>query len=337
MKKLLLLTTLPLIAFLYSFAGIEKGTSGYERAVSDTVKVNAGAAKAGFKDLFEGQSAESGFVNVKLNPKAVSFVQDYMEVYSNKLNNMKSWGKPYFDLIEGVLSAHNLPTELKYLSVIESELKTSATSWVGAAGPWQLMPQTARELGLRVTKKTDERRDYKKSTQAAARYLNALYNEFNDWLLVVAAYNGGPGNVNQAIRKSGSRNFWVLQNYLPAESRNHVKKFIATHYIMEGDGSVTTMTKAERANYTQPAGDVAIATAGVESTTVSGKFTSAAIAQTIGMDLGAFARLNPNFDKQIAQNGQYDLRLPADKMSTFSENRNIILEQSVKSMLMASR
>jgi membrane-bound lytic murein transglycosylase D len=339
MKKLLLLTTLPLIAFLYSFAGIGKGTSGYQHADSDTVKMSAAASKAGFKDLFEeSKSGDNGFFNVKLNPKAVSFVQDYMDVYSNKLNNMKSWGKPYFDLIEGVLTEHNLPTELKYLSVIESELKTSATSWVGAAGPWQLMPQTARELGLRVSKKTDERRDYKKSTQAAARYLNALYNEFNDWLLVVAAYNGGPGNVNQAIRKSGSRNFWVLQNYLPAESRNHVKKFIATHYIMEGDGGVTTMTRNERADYAQNASYVQpAAAAGVETTAVSGKYTSMAIAQALGMDMSAFSRLNPNFDKQLAQNGRYDLRLPADKMSLFAESRNAILEQSVKAMLMASR
>ena len=66
---------------------------------------------------------------------------------------------------------------------------------------------------------------------------------YGDWLLVIAAYNGGPGNVNTAIKKSGSRDFWTLQNYLPAESRNHVKKFIATHYIMEGQGGITTAYK----------------------------------------------------------------------------------------------
>lgn len=335
MKKLLLLTTLPLVAFLYSFAGKEQGPREYDATLSDTV-VKADAPKGGFKDLFESQNADGSFFNVQLNPKAVSFVQDYMESNAGKLNNMKSWGKSYFDLIEGVLQAHNLPTELKYLAVIESDLKTSATSWVGAAGPWQLMPQTARELGLRVSKKVDERRDYTKSTNAAARYLNDLYNVFNDWLLVVAAYNGGPGNVNQAIRKSGSRNFWDLQYYLPAESRNHVKKFIATHYIMEGDGGVTTMTRTERADFAVQ-GPEPVAVAGVQTTLVSGKFTGTVIAQTLGMDAASFNKLNPTFDKQLAQNGSYELRLPADKMQAFAEARNQILEQSVRTLLMAAR
>ncbi|GAA4336145.1 lytic transglycosylase domain-containing protein [Flaviaesturariibacter amylovorans] len=338
MKKLLLLTTLPLATFLSSFAGMQGGST--ERPLNDsTIKKDLPAdPKAGFRDLFQGASAESDAYNVQLNPKAVSFVEDYIDVYTKKLNNMKSWGKPYFDLIDGVLGAHNLPTELKYLAVIESELKTSATSWVGAAGPWQFMPQTARELGLRVTRKTDERRDYKKSTVAAARYLKSLYSEFNDWLLVIAAYNGGPGNVNQAIRKSGSRNFWELQYHLPAESRNHVKKFIATHYIMEGDGSVTTMTKSERAvhaNYTSgftPAATTAAVSASGDVATerISGKFNGTVLAQMIGMDLGTFNRLNPSFDKQMAQSGTYELRLPADKMQAFQANKFGILEQSVK-------
>ncbi|RYZ75488.1 MAG: hypothetical protein EOP04_33255, partial [Proteobacteria bacterium] len=130
MKKLLLLTTLPLVAFLSSFAGKDQGPRDPERSLNDsTVKESIAAPKGGFKDLFDGQNADGSFFNVQLNPKAVSFVQDYMEIYSDKLNNMKSWGKSYFDLIEGVLASRNLPTELKYLAVIESELKTSATSW----------------------------------------------------------------------------------------------------------------------------------------------------------------------------------------------------------------
>ncbi len=105
------------------------------------------------------------------------------------------------------------------------------------------MPATARILGLKVNRSHDERTDYFKSTHAAAKYLKDLYTEFGDWLLVIAAYNGGPGNVYSAIRKSGSRNFWNLQYYLPAESRTHVKKFIGTHYIFEGQGRVTTLNQ----------------------------------------------------------------------------------------------
>jgi hypothetical protein len=111
------------------------------------------------------------------------------------------------------------------------------------------MPETAQVLGLKVNRRCDERSNYYKSTIAAAKYLRDLYTLFDDWLLVLAAYNGGPKPVYTAIQKSGSRNFWVLQGYLPAESREHVKKFIATHYFFEGRGSVTTLTKSENAAY----------------------------------------------------------------------------------------
>src|SRR5664279_6588418 len=111
------------------------------------------------------------------------------------------------------------------------------------------MPETAHVLGLKVNRHCDERSNYYKSTIAAAKYLKDLYRLFDDWLLVLAAYNGGPKPVYTAIQKSGSRNFWVLQNYLPAESREHVKKFIATHYYFEGRGSETTLTKAENIEF----------------------------------------------------------------------------------------
>jgi membrane-bound lytic murein transglycosylase D len=133
--------------------------------------------------------------------------------------------------------------------VIESELNTKALSHVGARGAWQLMPGTARLLSLKITKKYDERTHFYKSTVAAAKYLRDLHSIFNDWLLVIASYNSGPGKVFDAIKKSGSRNFWKLQYFLPAETRGHVKRFIATHYYFEGKGSVTTLTREEVISY----------------------------------------------------------------------------------------
>jgi membrane-bound lytic murein transglycosylase D len=161
------------------------------------------------------------------------------------LTKVKERSEKHFPMMDSVFNKYNLPVELKYLAVIESELKPSATSNVGAKGPWQFMPETAKLLGLKVTAHYDERVNYRKSTKAAAIYLKDLHREFGDWLLVLAAYNSGPGPVYAAIKKSGSRNFWKLQNYLPAESRDHVKKFIATHYYFEGQGGITTLTKAE--------------------------------------------------------------------------------------------
>jgi membrane-bound lytic murein transglycosylase D len=332
MNKLLLLAT---SLFCFTLQGYSTGIPG--KGGASTIKISKDSSikeqpadpKNGFKDLFEA-GTDNG-VRTKLNPKAVSFVQDYIESDGDRLTRMKDWGKPFFDKINNIFAQHDLPVELKYLAVIESDLKASATSVVGAAGPWQFMPTTARELGLKVNRSVDERRDFSKSTQAAARYLSDLYQQYNDWLLVIAAYNGGPGNINAAIRKSGSRNFWDLQYYLPAESRNHVKKFIATHYIMEGDGGLTTLTRKETEELAQAITPVTGDNLSMQ--TVSGKYNSIAITQNLQMDVAEFNRLNPNFDKQLSANGNYDLRLPNDKMAAFLANKPQILEQSVRLIL----
>ena len=186
---------------------------------------------------------------VALNKQAKKFVAHYIQKNNADLGVIRRKNKSTFMMIDSVFNKYGLPVQLKYLAVIESGLNPEAVSPVGAVGPWQLMPKTAQILGLQVNDQSDERTHYAKSTRAAAIYLRDLYAEFGDWLLVVAAYNSGPGPVYHAIRESRSRNFWKLQYHLPAESRDHVKKFIATHYYFEGNGSVATLTKAERIAY----------------------------------------------------------------------------------------
>jgi membrane-bound lytic murein transglycosylase D len=183
--------------------------------------------------------------NIRLNKQAALFVKDYIKRNDESLSKIKVRSVKHFDMMDSIFTRYGLPIELKYLAVVESELKSTATSRVGAKGPWQFMPGTAKCLGLKITNRYDERTNYLKSTRAAALYLRDLHSQFGDWLLVLAAYNGGPGPVLKAIKRSGSRNFWKLQNFLPAESRGHVKKFIATHYYFEGQGGETTITKAE--------------------------------------------------------------------------------------------
>ena len=336
MKKLLLLTVLPLTVFVsVTIGGNAQQSADFSfEALKDSIikdQVIVSNPREGFKDLFE-TTASNNF-DVKLNPQAVSFVQDYMEQFSEKLGKMKTWGRPYFDMMDDVLSKYGLPAELKYLSVIESDLKSTAVSWAGAVGPWQFMPETARNMGLRVGHGKDERTDFKKSTYAAAKYLTYLYGIYSDWLLVIAAYNCGPGNVNTAIRKSGSRNFWALQYHLPTESRNHVKKFIATHYIMEGDGSMATLTKSERLDHLLNQPLKVSATGNMEVIEVSGKYNSIVIAQHLQMNATEFNKLNPAFDKSLAVNGSYNLNLPADKALLFQAQKPQILEQSVRLML----
>lgn len=337
MNKLLLLATI-LVSFLlkdYAAATPMGKATNSDTSATELLKADP---KAGFKDLFDaGASSASDFSLGKLNPKAIAFIQDYMDDEGDNLMALKVTGKRYFSIIEAALEKRNLPTELKYLAVIESDLKAGATSVKGAGGPWQLMPETARDLGLRVNGKIDERRDYFKSTYAAARYLAYLYDLYEDWLLVIAAYNGGPGKVNTAIKRSGSRNFWTLQNYLPAESRNHVKKFIATHYIMEGEGGLTTLTKDETTKllngYATAPASPAITDGSMALQNISGKYYSKAIAQVLQMDLAAFNKLNPNFDRQLSAHGNYDLRLPNDKMEQFKEAKIQILQLSVGLLL----
>jgi membrane-bound lytic murein transglycosylase D len=334
MNKLLLLATILVSFLLKDYAAatpIGKATTT-DTTDTDLLRVDP---KAGFKDLFDAAASTSDFSLGRLNPKAIAFIQDYMDDEGDNLMALKISGKRYFNIIESALQKRSLPTELKYLAVIESELKAGATSVKGAGGPWQLMPETARDLGLRVNGKIDERRDYFKSTYAAARYLAYLYDLYEDWLLVIAAYNGGPGKVNTAIRKSGSRNFWHLQNYLPAESRNHVKKFIATHYIMEGEGGLTTLTRDETTRLLNgyAASPVTVTDGSLSLLNVSGKYYSKAITKVLEMTLSEFNKLNPNFDKQLSAHGNYDLRLPNDKMGQFKESKVQILQQSVGMLL----
>jgi membrane-bound lytic murein transglycosylase D len=337
-KLLLLATSLFCLTCLEGYSSGSFSNSGdYANLDSDSSIKDQQASdpKDAFKDLFDSESSNNAS-SFKLNPKAVSFVQDYVENEGDRLTRMKDWAKPFFDRIDEIFSRKNLPVELKYLAVIESDLKSSATSRVGAAGPWQFMTQTAKDFGLTVNHKLDERRDFNKSTIAAAKYLKDLYNTYSDWLLVIAAYNCGNGPVNSAIRRSGSSNFWDLQYYLPAESRNHVKKFIATHYIMEGDGGLTTLTKKETQAMTV-AGTSQIVDPNMAIMNVSGKYNSTAIIQNVQMSLSDFNKLNPDFDRQLSSNGSYNLRLPSDKMLAFQANKQQILDQSIQILLSSVR
>lgn len=186
---------------------------------------------------------------INLNSQAKSFVSTYIKKYGEDLAAIKAKRGFYFTGIDSIFNMYRLPVELKYLAVVESDLKTTACSPVGAVGMWQLMAATARGYSLKVSGKYDERRNFYRSTKAAARHLKDLYAYYQDWLLVIAAYNSGSGTVDKAIKYMGSKNFWRIQTKLPAETRGHVKRFIATHYYFESCGSIATLTKAEAAAY----------------------------------------------------------------------------------------
>ena len=284
--------------------------------------------RIGFSSLFTVQQVpnkDKSFV-IEMHPKATSFVQSYIEKEGPGLRKMKTWAKPYFNLYDEILTANGIPVELKYLSVIESHLSSQVVSWAGAAGPWQIMPAEATRLGLKLLP-NDERMDYQKSTQAAATILRELYQKFGDWLLVVAAYNGGAGRLSKAIEKKKTKDFWALQYELPLETRNHVKKFIATHAIFEG----VSMTELDKAQSAESATNINTSL-GLERIVISGRFNAKTIAIWLKMPLTYLKELNPNMDQQLSAGKSYTLVLPSKEAKIFEASKNQILQASIQSL-----
>ena len=164
-------------------------------------------------------------------------VRNYIKVYTMKRREnvevMLGLSKYYFPIFDDIFDYYGVPNELKYMSIIESALNPRAYSRARAVGLWQFMYGTGRLYGLTINSYVDERRDPIKSTIAAAKFVKDLYDIYQDWTLVIAAYNCGPGNVNKAIRRSGGKtNYWDIYYYLPRETRGHVPAFIAAVYTM---------------------------------------------------------------------------------------------------------
>jgi membrane-bound lytic murein transglycosylase D len=154
-----------------------------------------------------------------------------------------SRGHEYIDMISHKLSARNMPQELVYLPLIESNYQPQARSRVSAAGLWQFMESTARHLGLNVGGGSDDRLNPSKSTDAALTYLSQLHDRFHSWYLAAAAYNAGPGTISSALRRVTGQttgtdaDFYRISPALPAETRDYVPKLIAAARIAKGDGA----------------------------------------------------------------------------------------------------
>ncbi len=163
-------------------------------------------------------------------------VENFIELYAVRKKSLteRMFGKSilYFPYIEQALMEKNLPNELKYLTMVESALHADARSNMEAVGLWQIRYRTGKWLGLEINDFFDERKDPYASTLVAIDYLARLYNTYGNWPMALAAYNSGPGNVNKAIvRSGGSRDFWRIRPYLPAETRSYVPAFMAIIYL----------------------------------------------------------------------------------------------------------
>jgi membrane-bound lytic murein transglycosylase D len=173
----------------------------------------------------------SSVIKVKFN----SIIRNHIHVYTikqrDKFSAVLGLKDYYFPMIEDIFDSYGLPTELKYMAVIESALNPNAVSKMGATGLWQFMYSTGRSYGLTINSIVDDRRDPVKATHAAAKYIKDLYKIYNDWILVIAAYNCGPGNVNKAIKRSGNKkDYWEIFYRLPRETRGYIPQYFAAAY-----------------------------------------------------------------------------------------------------------
>lgn len=167
------------------------------------------------------------------NDAVHKYIEAYTEKHREKVSYMLGLAELYFPLFEEMLDRYNLPLEFKYLAIVESALNPQARSRSGAVGLWQFMYRTGKIYDLNTTSYLDERSDPYKATEAACQYFQYLYAMFGNWELVLAAYNGGPGTLNKAIRRSGGkRDYWELRRYLPIETQGYVPAFIAVNYVM---------------------------------------------------------------------------------------------------------
>lgn len=173
-------------------------------------------------------------IEIPLNPRVLSYVQLFTGRLKSYLEEGLSRGARFLPMIQDVFRAEGLPLDLAYVPLIESAFKPNALSRAKAKGIWQFMRGTALENGLKHDWYIDERSDPEKATRAAAKYLKTLYGMFDDWHLALASYNGGPGRVQRAIKRSGRDDFWKLsanKRYLPRETRDYVPLILAAVII----------------------------------------------------------------------------------------------------------
>jgi len=248
-----------------------------------------------------------------------SVVQSVIDRYTTRLRRtvsiMLGAQNFFMPIFEQALETYGLPLELKYLPVIESSLNPNAVSRVGATGLWQFMLPTAKRYGLEVNSLVDERRDPVKSSYAAARYLNDLYQIFGDWNLVIAAYNCGPENVNKAIHRSGGEtDYWKIYPYLPRETRGYVPSFIAANYVMNYycEHNICPMTTNLPAK--------------TDTVVVSRDVHFEQIEAVLGIDKDQLEELNPQYRRHIV-NGRTKpsaIRLPESFVAAFIDREDSI-------------
>lgn len=274
-----------------------------------------------YDDIADRYACMQAEVYVPFNRSVKGFI-DYFTIRDREYTKKVLAKSPtFFPLFEKYLRKHNMPTDLKYLSVVESGLNPQAISRVGAAGLWQFMPATGRIYRLNRNWYIDERMDPEKATEAACLYLKQLYGMFDDWQLALAAYNAGPGNVRKAIRRSGyKKDFWEVYRYLPRETRAYVPQFAAVMYVME---------HLEDHNLLLEETEFAPVVA-ADTVHMPDFISLSALEQQLNLCPGEIESLNPELARKAIPEdaGRYALRVPTHASQLLREQRMAIYDST---------
>jgi len=242
------------------------------------------------------------------------YVAGYINFYSTRghgtLERALVRSGRYRDMITRVLKEEGVPQDLMYVAEAESGFEPLALSRAGARGMWQFMSSRASGYGLQRSWWIDERQDPEKATRAAAHHLRDLYNQFGDWYLAIAAYNSGPGNVQQAVRRTGYADFWELykRNVLPRETKNYVPIILA-FTVMAKNPAQYGLDKVEPALPLE-----------TDTVRINYPVDLRLVAECVDSDLNTLTELNPSLLRLTTpRDATYDLRLPQGSKDKFEK------------------
>jgi len=259
-------------------------------------------------DRIQAMNLEMPF---ELNDRVFSFIQYFTVRNREYIKMVLARKEQYFPMYEETMRDHDMPSDIIYLSIVESGLDPKIKSKMGAVGLWQFMPATGRMYGMQANTDMDDRMDPEKSTVAAAKYLKSLYKMFGNWEVALAAYNCGPGNVRKAIRRSGGKTtFWGIYDHLPKETRSYVPQFQAMLYVLNH-------LEEHNLHLEEPSYPLEY-----ESINFNRAFNLERMADLSGICLADLEKLNPSIKtRKIPESHQtIALRIPKSKVLFVKEN-----------------
>lgn len=254
------------------------------------------------------QSQKNVNFTFTLNPLIQQYINFYQGRNRSTMENGLRRSGQYMRLARKIFAEEGVPLDVTWLGQVESAWKPKAVSWAAASGLWQFIPSTGRAYGLRQTAYIDERNSYEQATRASARHLKDLANRYNgNWELAMAAYNTGAGNIDRAIARAGTANFWTIYPYIAQETRNYVPNILAVILIAKNP---------EKYGFKGIKPDAAMSYDVVQVPTAT---SLQLVADATDSNVDYIRSLNPELKRDITPRGDaYNVRIPAGRAKQFA-------------------